>query len=63
MPAPRDSAVVVRAARLYYEQNRSQTEVAQELGLSRSNVSRILTQARDRETFERDSPSSCATSV
>lgn len=52
MPAPRDSAVVVRAARLYYEQNRSQTEVAQELGLSRSNVSRILTQARDRGIVE-----------
>ena len=48
MPAPRDTAVVVRAARLYYEQERSQTEVARELGLSRSNVSRILSQARDR---------------
>src|SRR5699024_9372085 len=52
MPAPRDTAVVVRAARLYYEQGRSQTEVAQELGLSRSNVSRILTQARDRGIVE-----------
>lgn len=52
MPAPRDTALVVRAARLYYEQGRSQTEVAQELGLSRSNVSRILTQARDRGIVE-----------
>ena len=52
MPAPRDTAVVVRAARLYYEQGRSQTEVAEELGLSRSNVSRILTQARDRGIVE-----------
>ena len=52
MPAPRDTAVVVRAARLYYEQGRSQTEVAQELGLSRSNVSRILTQARERGIVE-----------
>ena len=52
MPAPRDTAVVVRAARLYYEQGRSQTEIAQELGLSRSNVSRILTQARDRGIVE-----------
>ncbi|WP_114853386.1 sugar-binding transcriptional regulator [Brachybacterium sp. YJGR34] len=52
MPAPRDTAVIVRAARLYYEQGRSQTEVAQELGLSRSNVSRILTQARDRGIVE-----------
>ncbi|QCR52340.1 transcriptional regulator [Brachybacterium sp. SGAir0954] len=52
MPAPRDTAVVVRAARLYYELGRSQTEVAEELGLSRSNVSRILTQARDRGIVE-----------
>lgn len=52
MPAPRDTALVVRAARLYYEQGRSQTEIAQELGLSRSNVSRILTQARDRGIVE-----------
>lgn len=52
MPAPRDTAVVVRAARLYYEQGRSQTEVATELGLSRSNVSRILAQARDRGIVE-----------
>lgn len=52
MPAPRDTAVIVRAARLYYEQGRSQTEVAHELGLSRSNVSRILTQARERGIVE-----------
>ena len=52
MAAPRDTAVVVRAARLYYEQGRSQTEVAQELGLSRSNVSRILAQAHDRGIVE-----------
>lgn len=52
MPAPRDTAVIVRAARLYYEQGRSQREVAEELGLSRSNVSRILTQARDRGIVE-----------
>src|SRR5690625_3185735 len=52
MPAPRDTAVIVRAARLYYEQGHSQTQVAAELGLSRSNVSRILTQARDRGIVE-----------
>ncbi|ATG50225.1 transcriptional regulator [Brachybacterium vulturis] len=52
MPAPRDTAVVVRAARLYYEQGRSQTEVAHALELSRSNVSRILAQARDRGIVE-----------
>lgn len=52
MPAPRDTTVIVRAARLYYEQGRSQTEVADELGLSRSNISRILAQARDRGIVE-----------
>lgn len=52
MPAPRDTALVVRAARLYYEQGRSQTEVAAELGLSRSNVSRILSQAKERGIVE-----------
>lgn len=52
MPAPRDTATIVRAARLYYEQDRSQAQIAQELGLSRSNVSRILTQARDRGIVE-----------
>lgn len=52
MPAPRDSAVIVRAARLYYEQGCSQTEIAAELGLSRSNVSRILSQARERGIVE-----------
>ncbi|MDO5662184.1 MAG: sugar-binding domain-containing protein [Brachybacterium sp.] len=52
MPAPRDSAAVVRAARLYYEQECSQSEVARELGISRSNVSRILAQARERGIVE-----------
>ncbi|AXK46966.1 sugar-binding transcriptional regulator [Brachybacterium saurashtrense] len=52
MPAPRDTAVVVRAARLYYEQGRSQTEIAHELDLSRSNVSRILSQAKERGIVE-----------
>lgn len=52
MPAPRDTASVVRAARLYYEQGLSQSEVARTLELSRSNVSRILTQARERGIVE-----------
>lgn len=52
MPAPRDTTTIVRAARLYYEQERSQAEIADELGLSRSNVSRILTQARERGIVE-----------
>ena len=52
MPAARDTATVVHAARLYYEQGRSQSEIATILGLSRSNVSRILTQARERGIVE-----------
>jgi DNA-binding transcriptional regulator LsrR (DeoR family) len=45
MPAPRDLAELVRAARLYYEQGLSQQEVAQRMETSRSNVSRMLTSA------------------
>lgn len=52
MPAARDTTVVVQAARLYYEDGLSQTEVARTLGLSRSNVSRILSQARERGIVE-----------
>lgn len=52
MPAPRENALVVRAARLYYEQGVSQAEVARELGLSRSNVSRILSRAREQGIVE-----------
>jgi DNA-binding transcriptional regulator LsrR (DeoR family) len=36
----------VRAATLYYLDGKSQAEVATELGISRSNVSRVLTSAR-----------------
>ncbi|HYO38411.1 MAG TPA: sugar-binding domain-containing protein [Nocardioidaceae bacterium] len=46
MPAPRDPGVLLAAARLYYLQNRSQAEIASELGTSRSNVSRMLTEAQ-----------------
>lgn len=46
MPAPRDPNVLLAAARLYYVQNRSQAEIAAELGTSRSNVSRMLTEAQ-----------------
>jgi len=46
MPAPRDPSILLAAARLYYLQNRSQAEVAAELGTSRSNVSRMLTEAQ-----------------
>src|SRR3954452_13321287 len=46
MPAPRDPGVPRAAPRLYYLQNRSQAEIAAELGTSRSNVSRMLTEAQ-----------------
>ena len=45
MPNPRDPAMLLAAARLYYVQGRSQAEVADALGTSRSNVSRMLTEA------------------
>ncbi|MGP3915924.1 sugar-binding transcriptional regulator [Nonomuraea sp. 10N515B] len=47
MPAPRNRELLVRVARMYYEENLSQQEVAERLGLSRTNVSRILTSARE----------------
>jgi DNA-binding transcriptional regulator LsrR (DeoR family) len=47
MPAPRESAMLARAARMYYLENRPQSDIARELGVSRSNVSRILTAARE----------------
>ncbi len=52
MPAPRDQELLVKAARMYYEEDRSQAAVAEALGLSRSNVSRMLTAARDRGIVE-----------
>jgi len=39
---------IVEAARLYYEHNFSQLQIAQKLGISRPGVSRLLQQARDR---------------
>lgn len=52
MPAPRSQDVLVKAARLYYLEDRSQGEVAKALGLSRSSVSRILTAAREQGVVE-----------
>src|SRR3954465_5383215 len=46
MPAPRDRSALVKAARMYFLDGRSQDEVARALGTSRSNVSRMLTAAR-----------------
>ena len=47
MPPPRDPSLLARAARLYFVEDRSQDDVAAELGTTRSNVSRMLKQARD----------------
>ncbi|MFT4110869.1 sugar-binding transcriptional regulator [Propionicimonas sp.] len=52
MPAPRSQDVLVRAARLYYLEDRSQGEIAKTLGLSRSSVSRILSAAREQGVVE-----------
>ncbi len=46
MPAPRDPGTLLAAARLYYLDNQSQAEIARELGTSRSNVSRMITEAQ-----------------
>jgi DNA-binding transcriptional regulator LsrR (DeoR family) len=46
MPTPRTPETLLAAARLYYVQGRSQAEVAEALGTSRSNVSRLLAEAQ-----------------
>ena len=52
MPAARSQSLLLRAARLYYLEHRSQTEVAQLLDVSRSSVSRILSAAREQGLVE-----------
>ncbi len=52
MPAPRSQDILVKAARLYYLEDKSQGEIARSLGLSRSSVSRILTAAREQGVVE-----------
>ena len=47
MPPPRDPELLAKAARLYYLDDRSQDDVAAVLATTRSNVSRMLRQARD----------------
>jgi DNA-binding transcriptional regulator LsrR (DeoR family) len=47
MPAPRDPDLLAKAARLYFLEDRSQSEIAAVLGTTRSNVSRMLRQARE----------------
>ncbi len=46
MPHPRDNSMLVRAATLYYIDGLSQAEVADRIGVTRSNVSRVLSDAR-----------------
>src|SRR3954454_14731746 len=46
MPAPRDRVALIKAARMYFLDGRSQDDVARVLGTSRSNVSRELSAAR-----------------
>lgn len=46
MPNPRDPAMLMAAARLYYLGGKSQAQVAEALGTSRSNVSRMLSEAQ-----------------
>lgn len=52
MPAPRPQDVLVKVARLYYLEDRSQGDIAKQLGVSRSSVSRILTSAREQGVVE-----------
>jgi len=47
MPAARDPDLLARAARLYFLEDRSQSDIASLLGTTRSNVSRMLRRARE----------------
>ncbi len=52
MPGPRDPKVLLEVAQLYYLDNLSQQQVATKLGISRSNVSRMLTDAQQQGIVE-----------
>jgi DNA-binding transcriptional regulator LsrR (DeoR family) len=52
MPTPRDPATLLAAARLYYLEGQSQADIAGRLGTSRSNVSRMLTEAQKQGIVE-----------
>jgi len=43
-----DLAILIEAARLYYEHHFSQQQIAQKLGVSRPGVSRLLSKAREK---------------
>src|SRR3954453_23553410 len=46
MPAPRDRVALIKAARMYFLDGRTQDDIGRVLGTSRSNVSRMLSAAR-----------------
>jgi len=48
----RDRQLIVKVARMYYEQNMSQDQIARSLITSRSNISRILSVAKKRGIVE-----------
>ena len=52
MATARDRALIVKVARMYYEQNMSQDQIARSLITSRSNISRILSVAKKRGIIE-----------
>lgn len=52
MATSRDRALIVKVARMYYEQNMSQDQIARSLITSRSNISRILSVAKKRGIVE-----------
>lgn len=52
MPAPRDVQLLVKVARMYFQDGASQQEIADAVGVSRSNVSRMLAAAREQRIVE-----------
>jgi len=52
MASARDRAMIVKVARMYYEQEMSQDQIARALLTSRSNISRILTVAKKKGIVE-----------
>jgi len=52
MATARERELIVKVARMYYEQNMSQDQIARALLTSRSNVSRILSVAKQRGIVE-----------
>lgn len=49
---PHDALLLAEVARLYYQEEQSQDQIAQRTGVSRSSISRMLKEARDRGIVE-----------